>query len=212
MEVSRSLPQKIARRFCEDPWRLAPPSVTGRGFFPAFLICAAMPPVLHVGSAPLRPHSFNHSRMIATVSLGLLSASSPTCLIASACTFPLNLAISSNRPAPPSPRLPSRAISARRAPAVPARRGDPVRLDDAAHQRPHDDQYHHDREQPHHQKFDAAHDVVFGELEDGEKAAGFAHGKRRRFGEARVDDLYLVAAALVEADRRTDQCGNAVEV
>ena len=35
---------------------------------------------------------------------------------------------------------------------------------------------------------------------------------RRRLGEAQVDDLDLVAALLVEADRRAHQRGDAVEL
>lgn len=57
------------------------------------------------------------------------------------------------------------------------------------------------------------YDVILGELQDAEQAGRFGdRGNGRSFGEAEVDDLDLVAALLVEADRRAHQSGDAVEL
>ena len=95
--------------------------------------------------------------------------------------------------------------------AAPASRGSSVQ--DAAHQRPHHEQQHDEAEQRHHAELDAAHDVVLGELQEATASRPApAIGVGRRFGEAQVDDLDLVAALLVEADRGAHQRGDAVEL
>src|SRR6202044_479851 len=88
---------------------------------------------------------------------------------------------------------------------------DLLRLDDAAHERPHHDEHDHDPEQHHYQELDTAHDVVLGELEHADNPARLADGDRRHLGEAQVDDLDLVAATLVETDGGAHQGTDAIE-
>ena len=84
---------------------------------------------------------------------------------------------------------------------------------DALDQRADHHEQHHEAEQHHDAEFDDIHDVVLGELQHAEKP-GRLHdrGDLRRFGKAKIDDLDLVAALLLEADRRADQRGDAVEL
>src|SRR5580704_4209018 len=87
-----------------------------------------------------------------------------------------------------------------------------IRLDDAADQRAHDDKHDDDPQYPHHQELDGAHDVVLGELKQREQPAAVVDGERRSVGEAQVDHLDQIAAALIEADRRAHQGGDAIEL
>ena len=154
------------------------------------------------------------------VSFGFRSASSPTRCTACAWTWPWTWATSINWdaalvpgirawPDPPSCALPS--VSA----GIVLSRQD--RNDfggqDALDQRPDHHEQHHEAEQHHDAEFDDVHDVILGELQHAEQPARLDdRGNGRRFGKAEVDDLDLVAALLVEADRRTHQGGDAVEL
>ena len=64
----------------------------------------------------------------------------------------------------------------------------------------------------HHGELDRPHDVVLGQLQERHEAARLLDRRGGRLGEAQVDDLDLVAALLVEADRGAHQRGDAVEL
>ena len=155
------------------------------------------------------------------VSFGLRSASSPTRCTAWAWTWPWTWAtsiswaaalvpgISGLAGAPSACALPSVSAGDR---AV-ASRPDDLGGQDALDQRADHHEQHHEAEQHHDAELDDVHDVVLGELQHAEQAGRLGdrrHG--RRFGEAQVDDLDLVAALLVEADRRAHQRRDAVEL
>ena len=166
--------------------------------------------------------------MIATVSCGLRSASSPTFCIDWACTWPCTCAMSIivevwveiGRASADRRWIGDTAAGGRRSPRRARRprlgrlsaRGGFFRREDAANQRPHHEQQHDQAEQHHHGELDAAHDVVLGELQEVEPAGRLLDRRLRRFGEAQIDDLDLVAALLVEADRGAHQRGDAVEL
>ncbi len=87
-----------------------------------------------------------------------------------------------------------------------------VRRNDTTHQRAHHEQQHDETEHPHHQRLDQAHDVVFAEMQHGQPAGRFDDRISRSFGKAQIDDLDLVAALLVEADRGAHQRRDLFEV
>src|SRR5215216_438781 len=92
-------------------------------------------------------------------------------------------------------------------------RGNDFGSQDALDQRADHHEQHHKAEQHHDAEFDDIHDVILGELQHAEQPARLHdRGNRRRFGKAQIDDLDLVTALLVEADRRADQGGDAVEL
>ena len=87
-----------------------------------------------------------------------------------------------------------------------------VRRDDAADHRAHHHEQHHQGEEEHDAQLDGAHDVVLGELQHRPDAGRLVERCERRVGKAQVDDLDLVAALLVVADRRAHQHHDAVEI
>ena len=92
-------------------------------------------------------------------------------------------------------------------------RGDLLGSQDAPDQRPDHHEQHHEAEQHHDAELDDVHHVVLGELQHAEQAGRLRDRRHhRRLGEFEVHDLDLVAALLVEADRRAHQHRDAVEL
>src|SRR5882757_1017401 len=105
------------------------------------------------------------------------------------------------------------AVGQRHSGACAGQRRDDFRGQDALDQRTDHHEQHHEAEQHHDGELDAVHNVVLGELQHAEQAGGFGDRRHARcFGEAQVDDLDLVAALLVEADRRAHQGCDAIEL
>ena len=91
--------------------------------------------------------------------------------------------------------------------------GDHFGSQDPLDQRTDHHEQHHEAEQHHDAELDDVHHVVLGKLDHAEPSGRLGDvGDGRGFGEFEVDDLDLVAALLIEADRRAHQCGDAVEL
>ncbi len=92
-------------------------------------------------------------------------------------------------------------------------RGDHFGSEDAPDQRPDHHEQHHEAEQHHHAEFDDVHDVVLGELQHAQQSGRLDdRSDGRRFREFEIHDLDLVAALLIEADRRAHQRRDAVQL